>query len=97
MSESGTVIILLVKPEPGPGVPVCTRLVPIIRSLGLVVVTAPLEADALLPEAAAVTSRGFVVSIPLYSRIRMSGYTAPTLNLTVTVLAPAVAEAIFFA
>ena len=37
------------------------------------------------------------MSKPLYSAIRMSGNTAATLNVTVTVFAPPAAEAMFFA
>ena len=38
------------------------------------------------PVAAAVTSTGLAASIPLNSRMRMSGNAAATLNCTVTVL-----------
>jgi hypothetical protein len=61
------------------------------------VVTEPLLLVALLPPAATDTSSGFPVSRPLYSTMRMSGYGAAGLNVTVTVLALAVAEEIFFA
>jgi hypothetical protein len=72
-------------------------LAPKSRSVALVVVTAPLLLVALLPEAAAVTSTGLVGSAPLYSRIRMSGNAAAAENVTVTLFAPAVAAAMFFA
>jgi hypothetical protein len=97
MSPSGVVSSRFVKPVPTPVVVVCTRFAPKSRSVALVVVTAPLLLLALLPEAAAVTSTGLPVSAPLYSRIRMSGYTAAMENVTVTLLAPAPAAAIFLA
>ena len=50
-----------------------------------------------LPVAAATTSTGLVGSSPRYSRMRMSGYCAAVLKLTVTVFAPAAAAAMFFA
>jgi hypothetical protein len=45
--------------------------------------------------AAADPSRGFFGSTPLYSKMRMSGYLAAELKVTVTVFLPAVEEAIF--
>jgi hypothetical protein len=72
-------------------------LAPKSKSVALVVVTAPLLAVALLPEAAAVTSTGLFGSAPLYSRIRMSGYAAAVENVTVTLFAPAPAAAMFLA
>jgi hypothetical protein len=66
--------------------------------LALVVVTEPLLLVAVVVLCAPTeTSSGFTVSKPLYSAIRMSGNTAATLNVTVTVLAPAAAEAMFLA
>src|SRR6266478_4014070 len=97
MSPSGAVIARLVKPEPGPDVNVDTMFAPTIRSLALVVVTEALVLVAELPDAAAETSSGLVVSIPEYSRIRMSGNAAAALNFTVTVLVPAPAATMFFA
>jgi hypothetical protein len=44
---------------------------------------------ALLPVWLALTSNGLSGSIPLYSRIRMSGKTAGVLKVKVTALAPA--------
>ena len=41
-------------------------------SPGAVVVTVPVVADALVPEAEVPTSKGLVVARPLYSRARMS-------------------------
>jgi hypothetical protein len=74
-----------VNPLPAAVFPVATVSAPKINSLGLVVVAAPLLALALLPVAAAVTSR---LVTPLYSTIRTSGYAAAWLNVTVTVLLP---------
>jgi hypothetical protein len=53
----------------------------------------PLEAVALVPEAAALTSNGELMSRPAYSSIRISGKAAGVLNFTVTVFAPAAAAA----
>jgi hypothetical protein len=62
------------------------------------VVTEPLLLVAVVvPCAPTDTSSGFAVSKPLYSAIRMSGNTAATLNVTVTVFVPAAAAAMFFA
>jgi hypothetical protein len=72
-------------------------LAPKIRSVALVVVAEPLLLVALLPEFAAVTSTGLLGSAPLYSSIRMSGYVAALVKVTVTLFAPAVADAIFLA
>jgi uncharacterized membrane protein len=63
-------------------------LAPTKRSAALLVVTVPLLVVELLPEAAATTSTGLVGSIPLYSRIRMSGYVAAPLNVIVTAFEP---------
>ena len=63
-------MIRLVKPAPGPVVLVATMLAPTSTSLAEVVVAVPLLLVALLPTAAAVTSRELR---PLYSRMRTSG------------------------
>jgi len=76
---------------------ICTRFAPIKRSLALAVVTEPLLLVAVVPCAPIETSRGFRVSNPLYSAIRMSGKAAAPLNVTVTVFAPAAADTMFFA
>ena len=85
------------KPLPGPLVVVTTMLAPKIRSVAFVVVAEPLLLVALLPLFAAVTSTGLFGSAPLYSRMRMSGYAAAVEKVTVTVLAPAAAAAMFLA
>src|ERR1700733_4461277 len=97
MSPSGEVIKRLVAPVPGPVVAVQTRLAPTRRSLAFLVITAPLLAAALLPVAAALTSRALIGSTPLYSRTRRSTEGAAALNLAVTLLAPAEAAAMFLA
>ena len=76
---------------------VYTMLAPTSSSLAEVVVAVPLLLVALLPTAAAVTSRGLVGLRPLYSRMRTSGETAAALKLTVTVLPFAAALAMFLA
>jgi hypothetical protein len=68
-----------------------------MRSVGLVVVADPLLLLALLPVFAAVTSSGLLGSAPLYSRMRMSGNAAAVENVTVTMLEPAAADAMFLA
>ena len=90
-------MIRLVNPAPGPVVLVYTMLAPTSSSLAEVVVAVPLLLVALLPTAAAVTSRGLVGLRPLYSRMRTSGETAAALKLTVTVLPFAAALAMFLA
>jgi hypothetical protein len=70
---------------------------PNIRSVAFVVGAEPLLLNVLDPVFAAVTSTGLLGSAPMYSRIRMSGYAAAFENVTVTVLAPAPAAAMFFA
>ena len=94
MSPSGVVMRRLVKPVPAPIVDVNTSFAPTIRSLALVVVTAPLLLLLLVPVAPMATSSGLVVSMPLYSAVRMSGKAAPPLKLTVIEFVPA---AMFFA
>jgi hypothetical protein len=97
MSPSGDVSKRLVKPLPGPVVKLVTMLAPKIRSVAFVVVAEPLLLEALEPLLAAVTSTGLFGSAPLYSRMRISGYTAAVENVTVTVLDPAAAAVIFLA
>src|SRR3984957_4303766 len=89
MSPSGEVIKRLVAPAPGPVVAVQTRLAPTSRSLAFLVMTAPLLVAALLPVAAALTSRALRGSTPLYSRTRRSTEGAAAINVAVTTLAPA--------
>jgi hypothetical protein len=68
-----------------------------MRSVAFVVVAATLLLVALLPEFVAVTSTGLLGSAPLYSSMRMSGFVAALAKVTVTVFAPAAADAMFFA
>ena len=84
-SPSGEVMMRAVNPLPAVPFPVATVFAPKISSFALVVVAAPLLAAALLPLAPAVTSRAVT---PWYSRMRISGNAAATLNVTVTVLLP---------
>jgi hypothetical protein len=74
-----------VNPLPAALFSVNIMVAPKINSLALVVVAAPLLAAVLFPLAPAVTSRAVT---PRYSRMRMSGYAAAWLNVTVTVLFP---------
>src|ERR1700738_1998105 len=97
MSALGEVIMRLVAPEPGPEVAVQTMLAPTSRSLAFLVRTAPLLLKALLPVAAALTSRALRGSTPLYSSNRRSTKAAAALNLTVTRLEPPEAAAMFLA
>jgi hypothetical protein len=83
-SESGEVMIRDVNPVPAFEA-VATVSAPKISSFAAVVVAAPLFAVPLFPLAPAVTSS---VLTPRYSRMRMSGYAAAWLNVTVTVLLP---------
>jgi hypothetical protein len=85
ISPSGDVITRDVNPLPAARVSVATMFAPKINSFALVVVADPLFAAVPLPLAPAVTSS---VVTPRYSRILMSGATAPWLNVTVTVFAP---------
>ncbi len=82
---------------PGALVNVATMLAAKSRSLALVVATAAVLLVALEPVRAAVTSTGLTVSMPLYSRMRISAYWAGTLNCTVTMFALAVAATMFLA
>src|ERR1700751_3940329 len=83
ISPSGSVRSRSVKLLPAPLVQVRTQLAPTRRSVAFVVVTVPLLLVALLPAAAATTSTGVPVSIPLYSKIRTSGDVAGVLKVTV--------------
>jgi hypothetical protein len=84
-SPSGVVMMRAVNPVPAAAFPVATVFAPKINSLTLVVIAAPLLAEALFPLAPAVTSTAVT---PRYSRMRISGYAAAALNVTVTVLLP---------
>jgi hypothetical protein len=86
MSPSGEVMIREVNPLPAAPVVVATMFAPKINSLALVVVAEPLLAAVPLPLVPAVTSS---VVTPRYSRMRTSGLIAAWLNVTVTVLLPA--------
>ena len=66
-------------------------------ALAFPVVIAPLLLKALLPVAAALTSRALRGSTPRYSRIRRSTEAAAALNFTVTRLEPTGAAAMFLA
>ena len=70
---------------------------PKISSLAAVVVTVPLLADVLVPEAEVPTSNGLTGSRPLYSEARMSTNGVDVLKVTVTVLVPAAAALMFLA
>ena len=85
-SLSGVVMIRAVYPLPAAAFPVDTVFAPKINSFATRVVAAPLLAAVPLPLAPAVTS---TVLTPRYSRIRTSGNAADWLNVTVTVLLPA--------
>ena len=91
------VIVRLVKPAPGPVVIVATTLPANSRSVALVVTTAAVVLAVPVPVPLAVPSTGAVGSAPAYSSIRTSGNDAAPLNVTVTVLLPAAALAMFFA
>ena len=73
ISPSGLVITREVYPVPGADVLVETVLAPTNKSFAFVVVMAPLSVVELLPVAAPATSRGLLMSDPLYSRMRISG------------------------
>ena len=72
-------------------------LAPRIRSVAFVVLAEPLLQFRPLPELAAVTSTGLLVSAPLYSEMRTSGFFAEVEKVTVTLLLPAAAAAMFLA
>ena len=95
MSESGLVIIRLVKPVPAALNTPDVSPAPKINSLEYEVVTDGEAAVLALPVADAATSNGAVASSPLYSLARRSTYAAALLNVTVTVLALAAAALIF--
>jgi hypothetical protein len=84
----------LVKPDPAPLVIDVTVLPATKISEALVVVIAPEELVVPVPLPPFATSKGLVVSIPLYSRIRISGYEVDPPKFTVTVFSP---PAMFFA
>ncbi len=69
-------IIRLVNPEAAALKAVPVVPAPKISSLDEAVVAEPLFAAVPVPVPAAVTSSGFVVSAPLYSSTRTSGYAA---------------------
>ena len=71
------------------------KLAPTSRSLALPVVTEPLLRFVPLPLAPTPTSKAMLALIPLYSTTRTSGFFTVVLKVTVTVLAPAAAAAIF--
>src|SRR5262245_60663252 len=95
MSPFGLVITRRVKFAPADPVVVATVLPATSSTLDTDVVSAPLLLALLLPLAAATACSGLTVSMPLYSSTRTSGKLAATLKRTVTVLAPAVAAAMF--
>jgi hypothetical protein len=97
MLPSEEVIMRWVKPPPGAVVRVQTTLAPTSKSMALEVRTEPLVLVALLPVAAALTSRALTGSTPLYSRMRISGEATAALKLKVTTLAPARAATMFLA
>ena len=65
--------------------------------MALLVVTAPLLRLVPVPLAPTFTSRAVLVLIPLYSSTRTSGEATVLLKVTVIVLAPAAAAAMFWA
>lgn len=81
-------IIRLLNPLPAEVNTLLGLPAPTINSLAEVVVAAPLFAVVPLPMAAALTSRGFAESNPLYSSTFILGKLAVALNFTVTVLLP---------
>jgi hypothetical protein len=76
---------------------VCTVFAPIKRSEAFLVVTESPLVVVLFPVELTTTSTGLSGSIPLYSRILMSGECAADAKLTVTVFVPAAAALMFFA
>src|SRR5689334_23080924 len=97
MSKSGVVMIRLVKPVPAAVKPPAVMPAPKISALETVVVTAPLFADALVPDADVPVISGATGSRPLYSVMRRSTKGVAVLKLTVTTLGPAGATLIFLA
>src|SRR5437773_12124965 len=97
MSLLGCVITRFVQPLPAPIVQVATVLAAKSRPGEVVVATGSVRLVAVVPAAEAVTSTGLSWSIPAYSRIRMSGYSAAAVNDTSTALAPAAAVPRLFA
>jgi hypothetical protein len=65
--------------------------------LALLLVALPLLRAVPVPAAEAAVSSGVAGSSPLYSRMRTSGKLTVLLKVTVTVLAPAAAAAMFLA
>src|SRR5262245_59529378 len=97
MSKSGVVIIRLVKFAPAAEKPPVVMPAPKMSVLGTVVVTAPLLADALVPDVEVPTTSGATGSRPLYSVIRRSTNSVAVLKVTFTVLVPAADALIFLA
>jgi hypothetical protein len=93
MSPFGLVIVRLAYPDPAAVVVVFTLSAPTNRSFAFFVVADPLLAEVPLPCAAATTSTGDAVAMPLYSAMRISGKDTAVLNVTVTVFAFAAAGA----
>ena len=91
MSASGLVMMRVVKFVPAAEKPPVVMPAPKISALAVVVVTVPLLAVALVPEAEVPISKGLTVSRPLYSSARMSTEGVAVLKVTVTVLVPAAA------
>ena len=87
----------VVKPLPAAENPPAVVPAPMMSSCAAVVVTAPLFAELLVPDAEAPTSNGLTGSRPLYSRARRSTYCVAVLKVTVTVLVPAAADLMFLA
>ena len=84
-------------PTPAAEKPPVVMPAPKISAPVAVVVTVPLFADVLLPEAEVPTSNGLTGSRPLYSRARMSTNGVDALKATVTVFVPAAAVFLFLA
>src|SRR6476619_114720 len=97
MSRSGEVMTRVVKPLPAAEYPPTVVPAPMTSSCAVDVVTAPLFAELLLPDAEVPTSNGLTGSRPLYSRARRSTYGVAVLKVTVTLLVPAPADLMFLA
>ena len=93
----GTVTNRPVNPLPAPDVDVRTVVAATSKLFVSVVATSPLLLVMLFPAPALITSTGRAGSIPLYSRIRMSGELTGAENVTVTMFALAAAPAMFAA